>query len=292
MKKHHKEGKEKVQAAVHSGPRDLKWLALAVTLLYFIPSLGMISKTTFWAFSVNTYLSHEFIIVHILLIAACCTALFMPNLLRPAGKIPPAFHYILFACAMILMAVFLREAVPFYGDGYFFQRDISTGLPVKYAEVLSTLIYKAVYLVMPGSMKTGATVYRVVNTTCVIPAVIVLSRFASRVRHEYRPFVFLTFLGFGSNVLFFGHIENYTLCFVAMLAYLYVITKPAPNMPIKVGKDALCLQAKEIFLEVDLIFEFQEINLVTGFGGLVFGAFRYYGSFHLLGRPDAGSDVR
>jgi len=210
----------------------INWIILAITALYFLPALGIVGKTSFWAFSINTYLPTELMAAHLMIVAMVCALSFKPDLLRFTYKISTQFCYVFFACVLILMAFFLREAVPFYGDGYFFQRDISTGLPVKYAEVLSTLIYKAIYLVMPGTLKTGATVYRLINTTCVIPAVILLSRFAGRIKQEYRPFVFLTFLGFGSNVLFFGHIENYTLCFVAMLAFLYVITKPAPNMPI------------------------------------------------------------
>jgi tetratricopeptide (TPR) repeat protein len=209
-----------------------RWIALIIAAFYFLPALGIISKTAFWAFSVNTYFQSGLTVAHLILVMIAFAMMFKPTLFSFAERISATSYYVFFACTMILMALFLREAVPFYGDGYYFQRDISTGMPVKYAEVLSILIYKAVYIVMPGGLKTGATVYRVVNTACVIPAVFLLSRLAGRVKQDYRPFVFLTFLAFGSNVLFFGHIENYTLCLVSMLAYLYLITKPEPRISI------------------------------------------------------------
>jgi lipoprotein NlpI len=156
----------------------------------------------------------------------------MPKSLRFTEKITPTFHYISFAGIFIAMAVLLREAVPFYGDGYFFQKDIISNLPIKYAEVLTMLIYRAVYIALPESARTGATAYQLVNTICVIPAVIILVLFARRSKRNYLPFLLLTFFGFGSNVLFFGHVENYTLCFVTILAYLYTVTRPKPNIPV------------------------------------------------------------
>ncbi len=209
----------------------IKFMALAITMLYFLPLLGIITKASFWAFSVNTYLPSEFIAIQSVIVLLCCLTLFMPKSMRFTERITPTFYYISFAVIFVAMAVFLREAVPFYGDGYFFQKDIITNLPIKYAEVLTMLTYRAVYIVLPESVRTGATAYQLVNTICVIPAVAILIFLTRRLRQKYLPFVLLMFLGFGSNVVFFGHIENYTLCFSTMLAYLYVITQPKPNIP-------------------------------------------------------------
>jgi len=208
----------------------VKLIAVAVTILYFLPALGIVSKNSFWAFSVNMYYPTELLIAHLMLVVIVLVLFFRPNLLRFAHKISPKYYYAIFVCALILMAFFLREAVPFYGDGYFFQKDIITNLPIKYAEVLTMLVYRAVYIALPDSAKSGASAYQIVNTTCLILAVIILLYFARRIMREYLPFVIFTFLGFGANVLFFGHIENYTLVYIAMLLYLYAITRQKPNI--------------------------------------------------------------
>ncbi|KPK71623.1 hypothetical protein AMJ87_07020 [candidate division WOR_3 bacterium SM23_60] len=210
----------------------VRWVALTIVVLYFLPALGIVSKTSFWAFSVNTYFPAELLIAHLALVMIICISLFRPGLLRFIEKIPKKSYYIFFACAMLLMVIFLREKVPFYGDGYFFQRDIITGLPIKYAEVLTMLIYRAVHIALPVSAKSGATTYHIVNTTCVIPAVTILLYFTRSVKREYIPFVLFTFLGFGANVLFFGHVENYTLVYLTMLLYLYTVTRQHPNIPV------------------------------------------------------------
>ncbi|MGB7054835.1 MAG: tetratricopeptide repeat protein [bacterium] len=208
----------------------VRWLALAIAVLYFLPALGIISKTSFWAFSVNTYWPTALMIAHITLITSGCLLLFKPDLLRFTDKVSTKFYYAFFACVLIIFAVVLREKVPFYGDGYFFQKDIITNLPIKYAEVLTMLIYRAVYIALPESSRTGAAAYQLVNTLCVVPAVITLLFLARNTRREYLPFILFTFLGLGANVLFFGHVENYTPVYVAMLLYLYVSTRPKTNI--------------------------------------------------------------
>jgi tetratricopeptide (TPR) repeat protein len=208
----------------------ISWIALIIATLYFLPTLGIVSKTSLWAFAVNTYWPTGLIILHLILITVTCVFLFRPRLLSFTLKISKKHYYILFACAMILMAIFLREKVPFYGDGYFFQKDIITNLPIKYAEVLTMLIYRGVYIILPASSRTGALAYQIINTACVIPAVFILLSFTRRITQEYLPFAVFAFLGFGANVLFFGHVENYTLVYVAMLLYLCMITKQHPNI--------------------------------------------------------------
>jgi tetratricopeptide (TPR) repeat protein len=208
----------------------MRWITLAFATIYFLPALGIISKTSFWAFSVNMYFPPELTYVHLALVTLACILLFKPDLLLFAFKMPARVYYIVFGCVFILMAVFLREKVPFYGDGYFFQRDIVSNLPIKYAEVLTMLIYRAGYLLLPESSRSGAMVYRIVNTVCIIPAAIILVSFMRRLTREYIPFAVFTLLGFGANVLFFGHVENYTLVYVSMLFYLHVITRPRVNM--------------------------------------------------------------
>jgi Tfp pilus assembly protein PilF len=210
----------------------IRWIALVIAILYFLPALGVVSRTSFWAFSVNTYLPTGITIAHLILVALMYLLLFRSDLLGFTRAISRQFYYILFACALVLIAIFLREKVPFYGDGYFFQKDIITNLPIKYAEVLTMLIYRAVYIALPQSARTGAAAYQIVNTICVVPTIITMLYFTRRVAREYLPFILFTFLGFGANVLCFGHVENYTLVYLTMLLYLYAITRQHVNIAI------------------------------------------------------------
>ncbi len=204
-------------------------ISLLIATIHFLSAFGIISRTSFWALSVNAYFPKSFLVVQLILVTACLVSFFLPHLIKMLTKIPTRVQYILFAICFVVMAVVLREAVPLYGDGYLYQKDITAKM-LKFAEVLSSLIYRAIYLILPQDVSSGAVVYKIVNTICSIPMVFIIVQMARRVRKGYTPFFLIMLLSLGANVLFFGHVENYTLCYVVMLFYLYYITRAKPNV--------------------------------------------------------------
>jgi hypothetical protein len=152
MRKHSRTSDKPSQTPSLQKPHSATaWIALAIVVLYLLPALGIVNRSTFWAFSINTYFPLELMVFHTILVVLVFIVLFKPSLLQFTERTPTNFYYIFFACVLIIMAIFLREKIPFYGDGYFFQRDIVSNLPIKYAEVLTMLIYRAVYLTLPES---------------------------------------------------------------------------------------------------------------------------------------------
>lgn len=203
-------------------------IVFIIAFLYLLPGFSVISKSTFWAFSVNAYIPQWVRIINILLVAVSLTIVLLPRLVKPVTKIPVTIQYFLFSAMLIAGSIILKETVPLYGDGYFFQRTIETQV-VKFTQVLSIIFYRAVSYLLPESTFRGAQVYRMVNTALVLPATLIFLLFARRLPKEHMPFFLLMILGLGANVLFFGHIENYTLCFVIILLYFYCITHTRPN---------------------------------------------------------------
>jgi tetratricopeptide (TPR) repeat protein len=203
-------------------------LAFIITLPYILSGLGIIKSSTFWAFSVNAYLPRWLFIIHVLLVIISLTSFFLPRLVKCVIKIPTTIQYVIFGVLLVAGAILLREKIPLYGDGYFFQRTIETQI-IKFTQVFSIILYRAVSHLLPESTYRGAHVYRLVNTVLVLPATGVFLFFARRLPRKHVPFFLLMILSLGANVLFFGHIENYTLCFVSVLFYLYCITLKKPN---------------------------------------------------------------
>ena len=93
--------KGKHKQATKPEPRDqhslyIKLMVLSIAILYFLPLLGIISKTSFWAFSVNTYLPGKFVVIQLITVVFCCFVIFVPKLMRITEKIPPPFYYFSF----------------------------------------------------------------------------------------------------------------------------------------------------------------------------------------------------
>lgn len=203
-------------------------MVLIVILPYILSGLGIINSSTFWAFSVNAYLPRWLFIIHVILVIISFTSFFLPRLVKSVTKIPTTIQYITFSALLVAGAILLRETIPLYGDGYFFQRTIETQI-IKFTQVSSIIFYRAVSYLLPESTYRGAHVYRFINTILVVPAALIFLFFARRLPRKQVSFFLFMVLSLGANVLFFGHIENYTLCFVFLLAYIYFITRDRPN---------------------------------------------------------------
>ncbi len=196
--------------------------------LYFLSAAGVF-KGVLWSLSIDTYLPKPFLIAQL---AACILVLASFFIVRNDWKInlPARSLYIIFGAIFLTMCLLLQESIPLYGDGFLHKNNIEIYTPVRFSEILSLFVYRAVYLILPATLKSGEMAYRIVNTLVAILAVVGYIKISRDEDVSMRPYLILIFLTLGINVLFFGHVENYTLCFVATMFYLILLTGPTPRV--------------------------------------------------------------
>lgn len=196
--------------------------ACLVAGLFFLASFGLI-KRSWWALSVNAYLPRPMVIGQLAIIVICLSLFWAPKLNQGLGM-HRRLRNTLFGVLFVAMCILLQESIPLYGDGFLFLKNIELYTPVRFFEVLSIFIYRAVYLILPSGVKSGANAYRIVNTLASLAAAIFYIIITEREERHLQPYFALLLMSMGVNVLFFGHIENYTLSYVSVIAYFILIS--------------------------------------------------------------------
>ncbi len=106
------------------------------------------------------------------------------------------------------MLVLLQEAIPLAGDGFLYKKNIEVYTPVRFSEILSLSLYRAIYLILPKFIKSGEMAYRIVNTLAGICSAICYIKISQKEEIKVQPIFLILFLGLGINVLFFYIVDT------------------------------------------------------------------------------------
>ena len=202
--------------------------ALFVVGFFFLPAFGLL-RNALWAFSINTYFPKIFLFGQGAVLIFIIIYFFIVRG-RVHLTIPRPTAEIIFGLIFLVLFLILQEAIPLYGDGLLLKNNIAKQTFVTFSEPLSLLIYRAIYLILPLAWKNGALAYQFTNTVAGILAVLAYIKLVHREDKKFQPHFFLLILSLGINVFFFGHIENYTLVYLAMLVYFLLISEPKPRL--------------------------------------------------------------
>ncbi len=205
-------------------------LSLINVCLHYLPLLGISSLGgILWGLSANLYLPRYVFVIQIVLFLIVLGMLLMNSNFLEFRTINISLFRFFWAAGFITICIVLQEATLLFGDSLLLAKKIEVVLPRFPVEPLSIFVYRMLYLILPKSIKTGANVYHIVNTLCVIPAIFCYIKISKQYSVKVQPAVLLILSFFGINSLFMGHVENYTLVFVSMLIYFVLITRSEPR---------------------------------------------------------------
>ncbi|MEO0096346.1 MAG: hypothetical protein ABIL46_09380 [candidate division WOR-3 bacterium] len=229
-------------------------LIIANILLFLLPSFWGSLKNILWGASLGGYLSKPSFAVQFFLLISAFLLLFLK--IDLTAKISTPKFNLVWEILFCTLCALLQEASLLYGDALLLVKKIEVALPKFPTETLSILLYRTFYLLLPTSIRSGVMVYRIVNTAAVIPAAFCYLKLVQREGKSIQPAFLLILSSLGINALFMGHVENYTLVYVAMLAYFVLITdsNPTSNFVFLFFSLSICLHIVAILLLPSLIF--------------------------------------
>lgn len=232
--------------------KSIPFFMVFLIVLYFIPIFGFF-KNLLWQPSTIVFFPRPFqIIIFGLSFVSIILLLFKPRLIMIKDNILFIFGFLFF----ILLTLLFQESIPLYGDGFLLQQDIETFIPGQPTEVLTVLIYRMVFTVLPNTIKSGYIAYHLINTITGLIAIYCYIQLTKTVEKEFRPFLLFIFIMLGINILFTGHVENYNLCYIFMLLYCirFFLKKPSIYVQGLLLGFAICFHSLGIILLPSFIY--------------------------------------
>ncbi|GAB4318773.1 MAG: hypothetical protein Kow0074_08170 [Candidatus Zixiibacteriota bacterium] len=162
----------------------------------------------------------------VVLIAACCVPHLAASVDSAATELlSPKVNRLIAVGVLALLTFVLRIDAMAYGDGYSFpgyfegggMPSINAHLATQYFDLLvHWVVYRFVVMPMGGSVPTA---YALIASIAVVFAVWALIRIAAALSRDtaVRRLIVASAMASGAMVLFFGHVESYTLVNVALL---------------------------------------------------------------------------
>jgi hypothetical protein len=203
--------------------------ALSTGLAAVFIAFGWLPDSRWWGINHLSYYSlYARIVFSLLAILALLPPVWkmVKKAVQKPGSLPDAFKIPLLLLISAGLFIFLRVAVHSLGDGYQRAYEIERDYFYRSTEILDFFIHAAAYHLINlfGDFK-AATAMAATSIIAGVAFVYMLFRMAPFSGWK-RCLLIMAILSLGSNQLFFGYVESYTLLYLFVIWYLFLAFRP------------------------------------------------------------------